>query len=515
MASASRPNPSFASTRLTTRNHSGGPPLTQVGGRPTRSAQKRAAETESQSPDDSTEQLSHASTKRKAEPATDDEPLASSDEDEYDDFGEVEEVSPIRDPQKRTLFSPRDLNYHIQQSDATKYLSKGRLEGRDSSEIKNSPGRRKVAPTPKKKQINTSRKPVVKRNIRKPATHPSQKDKDEEPIFAAFPNQVRKQKQYSSKASHNIHASTPLKKQTARELEMESSSDSDDGPEQSHKSQTDKGPRFKDPTSFMEAHVAIPASSCHENDFDMLELSDGFEAVSPLSSVSSSFSVHIPPEIQEEIDRRTAAVTVCPVCEVPVDVELFKSFKSMERMGQQSRFCLLHRRKSAEKQWKECCYPTIDWGSFQERIESHFAELERMLLPDSVSVYRELLKSSAQECNKQGNFRLSITNSELEKMTTGYYGARGAKNMMEAIVTRFAPRVRELALSDSLVKAVGVSGYVQAVLVPELTTTLVKEDMNVDEEEARRIMQESMEIGDLLNPQIDDTMELRNESLGI
>ncbi|EZF76069.1 hypothetical protein H105_02510 [Trichophyton soudanense CBS 452.61] len=512
MAPAPRPDPSYASTRLTTRNHTGGPPLSQVGGRPTRSAQKRVVGTGSQSPDNRAEQLSPTFAKQRAEPATDDEPLASSDEDEYD-FGEVEEVSAIRDPQKRTLFSPRDLNYHIQQSDAAKYLSKSRLGESDASENENSPKRRKRTPTPRKNQSNTSKKPAATRNIRRPTTHPYQKDKEEEGIFKAFSKQSRRQKQYSTKTSHNIHAPTPLKHRAARECEREPSSGSDASPKSSHKSQVDKGPQFKDPASFMQTHASIPASSCRENDPDILDVSDGFEAVSPLSSVSSSFSVHIPPELQEEIDRRSAPVTVCPVCEIPVDMELFKSFKSMEKMGQQSRFCLLHRRKSAEQQWKERRYPTIEWDSLQTRIEGHFAELERILLPDSCSVYRELLKSSALEHNKQGNFRLSITNSELEKMTTGYYGARGAKNMMEVIISRFAPRVRELALSDPLVQAVGVSGYVQAVLVPELTTILVKEDMDVDDEEARRIMQDSMEIGDLLNQQLDDTVELRNEIL--
>lgn len=382
--------------------------------------------TGSQSPDKPAEQLSPTLAKQKAEPATDDEPLASSDENEYD-LEDVEEVSTIRDPQKRTLFSPRDLNYHIEQSDAAKYLSKSRLGEIDASEDENSPKRRKRTPTPRKKQSNTSKKPAT-RNIRRPTTHPYQKDKEDEAIFTAFPKQGRKQKQYS-RTSHNIHAPTTLKNRAAREFEREPSSGSDDDPKSSHKSQADKGPQFKDPSSFMQAHTSIPASSCRENDPDILDISDGFEAVSPLSSVSSSFSVHIPPELQEEIDRRSAPVTVCPVCEIPVDMELFKSFKSMEKMGQQSRFCLLHRRKSAEQQWKERRYPTIEWDSFQTRIEGHFAELERILLPDSCSVYRELLKSSALEHNKQGNFRLSITNSELEKMTTGYYGARGAKNM--------------------------------------------------------------------------------------
>lgn len=86
MAPAPRPDPSYASTRLTTRNHTGGPPLSQVGGRPTRSAQKRVVGTGSQSPDNRAEQLSPTFAKQRVEPATDDEPLASSDEDEYD-FG--------------------------------------------------------------------------------------------------------------------------------------------------------------------------------------------------------------------------------------------------------------------------------------------------------------------------------------------------------------------------------------------------------------------------------------------
>lgn len=302
-------------------------------------------------------------------------------------LGEVEEVSAIRDPQKRTLFSPRDLSYHIQQSDAAKYLSKSRLGESDASENENSPKRRKRTPTPRKNQSNTSKKPAATRNIRRPTTHPYQKDKEEEGIFKAFSKQSRRQKQYSTKTSHNIHAPTPLKHRAARECEREPSSGSDASPKSSHKSQADKGPQFKDPASFMQTHASIPASSCRENDPDILDVSDGFEAVSPLSSVSSSFSVHIPPELQEEIDRRSAPVTVCPVCEIPVDMELFKSFKSMEKMGQQSRFCLLHRRKSAEQQWKERRYPTIEWDSLQTRIEGHFAELERILLPDSCSVY--------------------------------------------------------------------------------------------------------------------------------
>ncbi|KAM5443702.1 hypothetical protein MferCBS31731_001476 [Microsporum ferrugineum] len=486
MVPSPKPNPSFATNRLTTKNYKGGPPLSQVRGRPTRGAQKRAAEEEIQSPDNVSEQPKY--TRRKAEPATDDEPLASSDEDE-DESGFEEEISSIRDPHRRTLWSSKDLAYHLHEGEAASKKRRGSL-----------------TPTKTKQSKGKSR------CIRPPASHPRPPDGENTGVFPNIrPITKRRQAGYGgSRGIHNIHASTPLKPQAARKRKREPSSEPDDGPEHSSQTYTSKGPKFKDLASFMEAHTSIPASSAREHYPDLLDFSDEFEVAS-LSSISSSFSAHIPAEVQEGIDRRTAAVTVCPVCEIPVDAELFKSFKSMEKMGQQSRFCFLHRRKTAEEQWKERRYPAIDWESFKERIENQFSKLESILSPESDSVYRKILKSSARDRNQQGNFRFSITNSELEKISTGYYGARGARNMMEVIIARFAPRVRELALSDSLVQAVGVSGYVQAVLVPELTTMLVKEDMGVDDEEARQIIQDSMEIGDLLNQQPDDAVELKDE----
>ena len=44
----------------------------------------------------------------------------------------------------------------------------------------------------------------------------------------------------------------------------------------------------------------------------------------------------------------------------------------------------------------------------------------------------------------------------------------------------------------------GVSSYVQTVLVPELAVLLIKDDMQVNDAEARTILNESAEIGELL-----------------
>ena len=71
-------------------------------------------------------------------------------------------------------------------------------------------------------------------------------------------------------------------------------------------------------------------------------------------------------------------------------------------------------------------------------------------------------------------------------------------------MSRFASKLRRLAASDKLISSGGVSRYVQAVLVPELAVLLVKDDMKVDEEKAREVLRESVEIGNLLNEEEDE-----------
>ena len=64
-------------------------------------------------------------------------------------------------------------------------------------------------------------------------------------------------------------------------------------------------------------------------------------------------------------------------------------------------------------------------------------------------------------------------------------------------------------LGDKLVRACGLGNYAAAVLVPELTLRLVMDDLETtDEVVARRVLDESTEIGLLLNPD-NDSVEQR------
>lgn len=74
-------------------------------------------------------------------------------------------------------------------------------------------------------------------------------------------------------------------------------------------------------------------------------------------------------------------------------------------------------------------------------------------------------------------------------------------------MTHFAPKLRYLAASDKLLSSGGVSSYVQAVLAPELAVMLVMEDMGTDEEGARAVLRDSVNIGNLLNEEEDEEIK--------
>lgn len=75
---------------------------------------------------------------------------------------------------------------------------------------------------------------------------------------------------------------------------------------------------------------------------------------------------------------------------------------------------------------------------------------------------------------------------------------------VDNIMSRFAGKLRRLATSDKLISSGGVSRYVQAVLIPELAVLLVMDDMRVDEEKAREVLRDSIDIGNLLNEEEDE-----------
>ncbi|RHZ63393.1 hypothetical protein CDV55_105880 [Aspergillus turcosus] len=205
--------------------------------------------------------------------------------------------------------------------------------------------------------------------------------------------------------------------------------------------------------------------------------------------------------------------SLCPWCKKTVDPDALRKFRAQpkQRIREQQRFCESHQKETAQREWKERGYPEIDWDTFDERISGHFDDLDRILVPEGSSYYRNVLDTMLKS-GKAKNFRLTLAGDALETICCGYYGTRGANKMLQALTTRFSRKLRRLAAEDHIVKTAGPVIYAQAVLVPELAVRLVKEDMGVDVDSARQILRESIEIGEKLNFAPNDVVPIPVES---
>ena len=76
--------------------------------------------------------------------------------------------------------------------------------------------------------------------------------------------------------------------------------------------------------------------------------------------------------------------------------------------------------------------------------------------------------------------------------------------MLETIMRKMANQIRDVGTNDRLIAGGGVSAFAQSVLVPELGVHLVMEDLKVGEDEARAVMRETVEMGELLNDEDDE-----------
>ncbi|KAL5339333.1 RTC4-like domain-containing protein [Aspergillus crustosus] len=253
--------------------------------------------------------------------------------------------------------------------------------------------------------------------------------------------------------------------------------------------------------------------------YDGLEISDS-EAdtdddsdLSELTQDSKGEIVRKPDPVSVGSGRGGGEVTkteyLCPMCKEPVDPLLLLRFQNQpkQRFRDQNAFCKSHKLSSAEKQWEDKNYPKIDWLKLDKRIEAHLNDLEKFLVPESSSYYRNVLDTILKK-GKAKNFRLDMFSETLEISACGYYGSRGSSKMLETVTSRFSRKLRRLAVDDKIVKQAGPVGYAQNVLVPELCVILVKEDMNVDDDTARQIMRESSFVGEILNPAPNDRVPI-------
>ncbi|KAH8591377.1 RTC4-like domain-containing protein [Bisporella sp. PMI_857] len=190
----------------------------------------------------------------------------------------------------------------------------------------------------------------------------------------------------------------------------------------------------------------------------------------------------------------------CPMCHAPVDEGLLKKAGNMNTR-QQEKFCRSHQRDTAKALWREKDYPDIDFETLSSRILRHHDFIQNLIQGQDCH-FRQVLDDAV----KGGTDRTLLKSTR--NLTPGYYGSRGLKIISEHIMHQFTPLLKRVAVTDSLMIARGVTPFVQLVLVPEVTTLLIKEDLDVDEARARAVLTESASLGEIMHEESKDVVHI-------
>lgn len=247
---------------------------------------------------------------------------------------------------------------------------------------------------------------------------------------------------------------------------------------------------------------------------------------SPLSQVSSVSTPpqtvdHSPLEPSHAFDPTSSHMdqAECPLCKELVDLALLEEFtlgRNRLLLREQTAFCKAHRRKEADTRWVSSGLPEIRWNLLNRRFQKHHIEIEGILDGHQSSTFRDALSRRVESGKDRTLFQAmsSETNSS-RNLTPGYYGSRGARLMTENLMSAFSRKLRASSATDPLIASGGgVSSYVQAVLVPELAVRLICDDMSVGMERAKELLEQTSELGELLNEEEEDMAKVltRQES---
>jgi len=193
----------------------------------------------------------------------------------------------------------------------------------------------------------------------------------------------------------------------------------------------------------------------------------------------------------------------CPMCNTPIDKQVLKS-QGFMNIRQQERFCNSHQKDTALNEWSDKGYPQIDWDSLDARIAQHHKFIEGLIRGQD-SHYRAILDDIV-EAGTERNLLKTTGN-----LTPGYYGSRGLRIISEHIMLKFTKLLKERAVKDKVIMARSVSAFLQMVLVPEVTTLLIMEDLRITENEARLVLMESARLGDFVHEEIQDVVVRQKE----
>lgn len=213
-------------------------------------------------------------------------------------------------------------------------------------------------------------------------------------------------------------------------------------------------------------------------------------------------------------DPQGPPITRCEMCQEEVDSQLKQDYEDRYcrngkwNIRQQRDFCRYHKCEGAKTLWQQRGYPDIAWSDLNRRMAGQHDRLRAILYRERDSSFRSQLAAKISARKERTTTEAFQADADTSSPSAGYYGPRGQKAMLEYVTTHLSNDLRTAAPDDPLIGSTGVgggvSGLVQSILIPELALGLIMEDMNIDEFEARVMLEDSRELGEVLNAEETD-----------
>ncbi|KAL7272859.1 hypothetical protein RUND412_004324 [Rhizina undulata] len=192
----------------------------------------------------------------------------------------------------------------------------------------------------------------------------------------------------------------------------------------------------------------------------------------------------------------------CKLCQEPLPIGYLNEWRDMDgnlrriKMAKWSEICCRHKKSALHKEWEEKGYPEIDWSNLKTRVIKYRCLLVGIIENNIPSPFRKVF---AQQQKETGGNVAKLLKRDAQLQYPGYYGPRGSNILLHTITMDLGTKVGNAAKSDALIRRGGVAAFIQTVLVPELAVRLIMEDMKAGEETARKILEESRDIGEKLH----------------
>lgn len=377
------------------------------------------------------------------------------------------------------------------------------------------------------------------------------------PDFLSQSSQRKFGSKYGSKKCYIPPPSppSPRKKENSKHIDMPSSPAKTPPPKKSKHNSTIEMPEGSPNGAAAPVVLQLPEGFDDENDND-IDTEPGLDpnldigqntskpdisrrrsgSTTSLSSVDSISSLQLDKStkrrLMEEQDALQVSIDLppdcvrCPMCHRPVSREHLDVPEDLRDLSKytvlnQQKFCYDHRLRDAQSAWTAAGYPVLDFESFlsSERVKKHVRGLKDVIKRDRKSYYLSHLDNAVSAAKgHQGKIKQYFDVTVLALIHLGYYGPKGARMLSHAIAddVEIGRLLSRGMRTDKAFKVAGLTRIVNCVLLPELLTRLVQEDMLLSkgeegEEEARKILEDSTDAGLMLCADDDHVEEQLDE----